>query len=79
VPWHRFTAGKWWFTEGYPSALWPAEVVYNARCMLGQPYRLLNFNCQDYAYRCHGKSTVTQVAALGVAAVLGVVLVAATR
>ncbi len=72
VTWDDFTAGQQGFVEGYPSNLSPLEVLYNARCMIGQPYNVASFNCEHFVAACHGQQpsspqvvTVVVLAAVG--------------
>ena len=76
VPWDTFTGKRAWFVEGYPSRLPPYEVLHNARCKVGQPYDIWQFNCEHFVYGCHGKQPNSpQVAALGILAALGLIAI----
>lgn len=77
VTWDAFAAGQQVFVEGYPSSLSPLEVLYNARCLIGQPYNILQSNCEHFVYRCHGQQPNSpQVAAVAVVAALGLLFAA---
>ena len=78
VPWDSFTGGRPCFVEGYPSELHPYEVLYNARCLIGQPYNVLTANCEHFVYGGHGQQPSSpQVAMVLTLSALG--LLVATR
>jgi hypothetical protein len=78
VAWDVFTSGNDCFVEGYPSDLPPLEVLYNARCLIGQPYNVAASNCEHFVYKCHGQEPKSpQFALVALIAILGVVAIAA--
>lgn len=77
IPWDAFTGGRRWFEEGYPSALPPYVVLYNARCLIGQPYSAMTANCEHFVYRCHGqRARSPQAATVFILGVFGLLFVA---
>jgi hypothetical protein len=77
VTWDAFAAGQQVFVEGYPGNLPPLEVLCNARSLIGQPYNVLQSNCEHFVYHCHGQQPNSpQVAAVAVVAALGLLFAA---
>ena len=80
IPWEDFTSGLPCFVEGYPSSLHPLEVLYIAREMIGQPYRVAAFNCEHFVYKAHGRPPKSPQAATVVAlGLLGLLIVGGSR
>lgn len=46
--------GQTWRVVGYPGALPLAHVLSRARSRIGHPYKLLSWNCEDFANWAHG-------------------------
>jgi hypothetical protein len=78
-PWEVFAAGQAVTNEGYPSNLWPTEVVSRARSLIGTRYHLLKWNCEHLTRYAHGQQPASpQVAFVVGALVLGTLIAVAT-
>ncbi|HTQ12949.1 MAG TPA: lecithin retinol acyltransferase family protein [Rhizomicrobium sp.] len=55
ISWDAFAGGREVFSEGYPSALPPWEVLYNAKSMIGEQYDIIFSNCEHFVCKCHNK------------------------
>lgn len=80
ITWDEFAEARDVFIEGYPSNLSSLEVLYNARCLLGQRYDAILSNCEHFVCRCHGlKARSPQLAAVAIVATTIAVLAAASQ
>ena len=46
--------GRTWRVVGYPGSLPSTHVLQRARSRTGHPYKLLSWNCEDFAHWAHG-------------------------
>jgi hypothetical protein len=82
VTWDCFADGRTVYIARPPATVHPLVVVYNARQLMGKPYRLFSSNCEHFVHRCHGlepssnQAVLLGVLGIGVAAVLLVSLAA---
>ncbi len=78
IPWYSFAGGQQVFVEDYPSQLSPFEVLYNARCMIGQRYDAVLSNCEHFVCKCHGlEPRSPQLAGFVIVAAIAAALVVA--
>lgn len=76
VTWTEFTGGRPYKAAFYPGTIPPAQVLQNAYSMFDSQYDLALWNCEHFAYACHGLPPASRQvrAVIAVAAVTGLAL-----
>jgi hypothetical protein len=79
VTWSKFTDGLLYEHAFYPSDLLPYQVLHNTLLYWNTPYDLADWNCEHFAYACHGlppRSRQVEIAAA--VSIVGGLAIAAT-
>lgn len=80
IPWNSFAGTQTVYMENSPSSLSALEVLYNARCMLGERYDPILSNCEHFVAKSYGlEPRSPQLAAVAIVAALAAVLAIAAR